>query len=763
MRFFTLFIFMFLFSLQNFAQVATLSGFIRDESSGEAMIGATIYIDELKTGAVSNNYGFYSITLPADTYTVVFSYLGYAKKTNKIFLTKNIQYDVEMSDADNVLNDAVISDLRDDDNVNKPEMSVVELPVQQIKEIPAMFGEKDLLKAIQLLPGVQAGSEASAGYYVRGGGPDQNLILMDEAVVYNPYHLSGFLSIFNLDAIKNVTLYKGGFPAQYGGRLSSILDISMKDGNNKSFHGEGGIGLITSRFTFEGPIIKDRSSFMVSGRAFYLEYLIRAMTPKQIRDDLPKYTFYDLNAKVNYRIGKRDRIYLSGYLGDDIISINVSADSTSFEIPWGNRTATARWNHVFNDRLFANTTYVFNDYLFKFSQTMNTSSFELTSGIQDHNVKLDFDFYPSPKHTLKFGGNYTYHTFIPSAFKADVGDVTITNTQKREVHEMAACFNDEWIMNKKTSVSLGVRVPLFIYKETKYFGVEPRLTAKHLVGEQSSIKYGYTLVNQFIHLLTNSTATTPLDLWIPSSDVVKPQIAHQVSAGYFRNFIANAYEASVEVYYKLMKNQIEYKEGESVFLNDNVDDILAFGTGWSYGAEFFLQKKTGRLNGWIGYTLAWTRRKFPELNFGETYPAKYDRRHDLSVVANYEINDRWSMSAVFVFGTGHSITLPQGRYYAPIYGWVDTYGDWWASDYESKNSFKLRSTNRLDLGIKYAITTGKFKTDLRFDIYNVYSRRNPYFVYLTEDVDPRSGITKFVAKQVSLFPMLPSLSFDFKF
>jgi hypothetical protein len=659
------------------------------------------------------------------------------------------------------------------ENIERPTMGVIDVPVVSVRELPAIMGEKDLFRILQLLPGVQSGSEASAGFYVRGGGPDQNLVTLDEAVLYNPFHLGGYLSTFNGDAIKSVSLIKGGFPAQYGGRLSSIIDISMKDGNNKEYHGEGGVGAVASRLTLEGPIVKDKSSFMISGRRTYFDLLVRPFLPKGIDGG---YYFYDLNTKINYRFSDKDRVYASSYMGKDIFFEQYKDRSTlqRSQIDWGNKMAALRWNHLYSDKLFSNVTLLYNDYQFEVKSilddnirdTVSPDKATFTSSIRDWGGKADFEYFPTIRHKIRTGVAYTYQTFTPAAIKGEVADFqTFVQEQVKFVHQGAAYISDEFVWTDKISINMGLRAPFFIYKTTHYFPktiVEPRLTAMYSIDRNSSIKASYTLMDQYIHLLSSSTVTLPMDLWIPSSDVVKPQIANQYSAGYFRNFKDDRYETSVEVYYKDMRNMIEYKEGADILLNQHIDDELVFGRGWSYGAEFFARKNEGRLTGWIGYTLAWANRKFPDLNAGKTYPAKYDRRNDLSITGVYNFNKKWSFSAIFVYGSGHSLTLPFGSYNVPIGGWNG--GVIEAQDYVQKNYYKLKSYNRLDIGIKYTVGENKkWKTDWRFDIYNVYSRRNPYFVYLTESYDVNANAYKPAAKQVSLFPIIPSVSYNFRF
>jgi len=761
----------------------TLSGYITDANSGEALIGANFYIPSLTSGTTSNIYGFYSLTIEQGVYQVIISYLGYETQFKQIDLANNLELTIQLAPQSTTIGEVVISEsrIKAKENVERAVMGVIDISPKLIKEIPVLAGEKDLLKALQLLPGVQSGSEGTAGFYVRGGGPDQNLILLDDAVVYNPFHLAGFFSVFNVDAIKNVELIKGGYPAKYGGRLSSILNISMKEGDMKSFHGEGGIGLISSRLTFEGPIIKDKMSFLISGRRTYADKLAYLAAPKEVKDLIPQVFFYDLNAKLNYKFSDKDRLYVSGYLGQDRFQVKIPQDSLEFKIPWGNRTFTMRWNHVFNPKLFANTSLIYNDYNFDISFKQNSEITEskielgINTGIVDYTAKIDFEYFPSLKHNINFGAQYNYHIFSPTtssvlfdaAYYYDQPAVVESAPDIRYVHDVALYASDEWKIAPNFAANIGIRVPAFVYKETTYVGFEPRLTLNYQFSKNSSIKAGYTLMNQYIHLVTNSTLSFPWDVWLPSSDIIKPKKANQIAVGYFQNFLDDSYESSVEVYYKTMDNLIEYKEGADVFFsNEKIEDLLTYGRGWSYGAEFFLKKRTGRFNGWAGYTLSWSNRQFDALNAGKTFPAKYDRRHDLSLVANYEFNDKWTFTAVFVFGSGQSITLPVGRFFFPINNipGEGAVSQNYSSLYNDRNGFKLNPYNRLDLGIKRTKKRGNFESIWRFDIYNTYSNRNPYFVYADNSYnDPFSQGRRFAAKQVSLLPVIPSASWNFKF
>jgi hypothetical protein len=644
------------------------------------------------------------------------------------------------------------------------------------------MGEVDILKTIQLLPGVRNAGEGNAGFYVRGGGPDQNLIMLDDAVVYNTGHLFGFFSIFNSDAIKNTSLIKGGMPAQYGGRLSSVLDIAMKDGNSNNFSTEGGIGLIASRLSVQGPIKKDKASFIISGRRTYVDALAKPFINKESDFYGSGYYFYDFNAKVNYRFSPKDRLYLSGYFGRDVFTFNNAKRSFNARIPWGNSTATLRWNHVFGPKLFANTTLVYNDYKFSFGAAQNDFEIKLSSGIRDGNAKIDFDYYPAPQHKVKFGGVATYHKFIPNVVNGRQDSVVFTppNEDIKYALENALYVQDDWDISEKLKVHLGLRWSSFsqIGPYTKYErdqdqntldsthygtfktirnyqGLEPRFTFRYGVNDRTSVKGSISRNLQFIHLVSNSGTTLPTDLWVPSTFRVKPQISWQYAAGLFKNFGNNQYETSVEVYYKSMQNQIEYEEGYTPGLSDPERDFV-FGKGWSYGSELFINKVRGRLTGWIGYTLSWTWRQFAELNGGEKFPAKYDRRHDMSVVATYELSPKWKVGGVFVYGTGNATSLPE-RFY--IVNGVLT------QEFSKVNQYRLESYHRIDLSATYTPTpkkNRKVKSYWVFGIYNVYSRLNPYFIFFDQSGNPYDGTLEVEARQVSLFPILPSITWNFR-
>lgn len=761
----------------------TLNGYVRDSLSGESVIGATITINGQSRGVTSNQYGFYSLTVDEGDYQLQFSHISYSTSVYFIRLHSNQSLNISLQPKTASIEEVVVYSKKRDGNVKNAQMGKIDLSMSQVRNIPAFMGEVDILKALQLLPGVQSAGEGNAGFYVRGGGPDQNLIMLDDAVVYNTGHLFGFFSVFNGDAIKNVSLIKGGMPAQYGGRLSSVIDVTMKDGNSNKFQSEGGIGLIASRFSVQGPLKKDKASFIVSARRTYIDALIKPFVSKSSSFYGSGYYFYDLNAKVNYRFSEKDRLYLSGYFGRDVFDFRNSKRSFSTNIPWGNSTATMRWNHVFNRRLFANTTAVYNDYNFKFSAAQENLEIGLNSGIRDMTLKSDIDYYPFPSHKLKFGGLLTFHKFVPNVVSGKQDSVVFTpnNEGSKYATEAALYLQDDWEIGEKIKLNYGLRWTNFVQtgpytkytrdangnkldsvyygvlKSVKtYGGLEPRFTFRYAINDESSIKGSVTRNYQYIHLVTSSGNTLPTDLWVPSTYKVQPQLSWMYAAGYFRNFRDNMYETSLELYYKDMKNQVEYREGYTPSLADPEDEFVS-GKGWSYGAEFLVNKTKGTFTGWIGYTLSWTWRRFDLLNDGNKYPARYDRRHDLSVVGNYTRNKKWKYGAVFVFGTGNAMTLPE-RFY--VIGGVLT------QEYSRLNQYRMKAYHRLDLSATYTPQPKK-KRKLNsywvFSLYNVYSRLNPYFLYFDQEGSIAGSDLRVSTKQVSLFPLLPAVTWNFRF
>ena len=760
-----------IFSQKDF----TLKGYIRDGKTGESIIGANVFnLDDGNQGTSSNNYGFFSLTLPQGTYRIGVNYIGYEDQAFEVVFDKDLELNIELSEGV-TLEEVVVSaeKLERKKNVEGTQMGTVTLPIENIKKLPAVFGEVDILKTLQLLPGVMSSGEGTSGFYVRGGGPDQNLVLLDEATVYNTGHLLGFFSVFNSDAIKSTTLIKGGMPAQYGGRLSSVLDIQMKEGNMKSYSAEGGIGLISSRLTVQGPIIKDKTSFMVSGRRTYIGDLLQASL-KGGSFEGSNYYFYDLNLKVNHKFSDKDRLYLSGYFGRDVLLFNQPTRDFFFKLPYGNATGTLRWNHVFNN-LFFNLSAVYNDYNFEFNGGQADFNFKLFSGIKDWNLKLDFDYFMNPNHTIKYGAHYTYHTLTPNTASATTPEVEFTTGfQPKYANEISFYALDDIKVNNKLGVNVGLRYAIFSqvgpytskltgeqferFENAKtYTGLEPRVSFKYNTGKNSSVKGGVTFTNQFLHLVSNSSSTLPADIWVPSTEIVKPQRGIQYAVGYFQNLDDDNYETSVEVYYRGLKNQIDYADDYVNDITKEVEDAFVFGKGRAYGAEFFVKKSTGRLNGWVGYTLSKTERSFDRIENGRWYPAVYDRTHDLSIVANYELTKKLEIGAIFIYGTG--------KLFTPINGFFFTEQQL-NLFYGPRNSQRLDAYHRMDVSLTYTPSgkkKKKFKGSWNLSFYNVYNRKNPYFINYDIATDFEKGTTTIEGSKITIFPIIPSLSYNFKF
>ncbi|MFO0357763.1 MAG: TonB-dependent receptor [Sphingobacteriaceae bacterium] len=770
-----------LFFLQfvSFGQTKyTISGYVTEKGSKENLPGVIIYCPKLKLSTTSNNYGFYSITLPNDSVELFYSYVGFKTKKTTCLLNKNLSYNIELTPEE--LQEVVVTAEQNKKISDEVQMSTVDIPIEQIKQIPALLGEKDVLKVIQLMPGVQKGSEGSAGIYVRGGGPDQNLIILDEATVYNANHLFGFFSVFNGDALKSVELVKGGFPARYGGRLSSVIDLQMKDGNKEKIHGEAGIGLISSRLTLEGPILKDKCSFLVSARRTYIDALIYPFLKPEAKGG---YYFYDLNAKVNYVFNDKDRLFLSGYFGKDKFYFRSKYENTESKagLDWGNATSTLRWNHLFNSRLFSNASLIYTNYKLGITNTEKYGSDYFTlnykSNIRDVGVKYNFDFIPNPNHYIKFGVNSIWHNFIPQALVIKSSDPSsnLNNKSKPiDTFESGVFIEDDWKASEKLRMNLGIRVSAFSSNGDNFFNPEPRASLRYLLGNDFSLKTSYALMNQYLHLLSNTGIGLPTDLWVPATNKTKPQQSQQIALGLAKDLTENNLTITVEGYYKWMKNVLNYKEGASFFAindnsstNSNVDwqNNVVSGKGWSYGGELLIQKKAGKFTGWIGYTLSWTWLQFDSLNFGEKFHPRFDRRHDISLVGMYKINDRINLAGTWVYGTGNAITLPLSSYAVEqntpfqtnnvgFYTWPNS-----VNDYGKKNSFRMAPYHRLDFGIQFHKQYKKFEKIFEFSIYNVYSRQNPFFYYSEYSTSAKKN----KLMQVSLFPILPSVSWTFKF
>ncbi len=761
------------FATISFAQNYTISGYIKDSVSGEAMIGAIISIKELQaTGTSTNAYGFYSITIPKGKYTVVAQNLGYNSKSVVIDLNSNTKIDFKITSAGTQLQQVTVGSERKNDNVTSTQVGVQKLDIKEINTIPVIFGEKDILKTIQLLPGVESAGDGNSGFYVRGGAADQNLILLDEAPVYNASHLLGFFSVFNSDAIKDVTIYKGGMPAEYGGRLASVLDIKMNDGNDERFHVSGGIGLISSRLSVEGPIKKSKGSFIVCARRTYLDQFLKLSKDSNLRQS--KLYFYDINVKANYTLNDNNRIYLSGYFGKDVLGFG-----NTFGINWGNATGTLRWNHLFGDKMFCNTSFIVSNYNDNININFSGTSIGILSRIQDYGLKQDYEYFANAKNKIKFGFSSTYHQIVPGTITAvNNGTSSDLDLTDKYAWENALYASHEIKASERISINYGLRLTAFsvlgpgIFRDYNtatgattdstnynsgqfvktYFNLEPRLTATYLLNEKSSIKASYARNTQNMHLLSNSTSTNPTDLWIPSSNYVKPEISDQVSLGYFRNFKDNMYESSVEVYYKVEQNAIDYRDNAQLEFNENIESQLLFGQGRAYGAEFFLKKKYGKFNGWIGYTLSRSEVQINGINNNSWYPATQDRPNDISVVLIYQLSKKVTISGTFIYYTGNPVTFPSGKY--EIGSQVYFY-------YTSRNGYRMPDYNRADIGLTWETKkTAKFESSWNFSIYNLYDRWNAYII--TFQTNPNNA-QETQAVQTSLFGIIPSVSYNFKF
>lgn len=806
------------FGLNSFAQEHTISGYVKDNSTGETIPGASVYADEFKErGSTTDGKGYYKFFLPDGNYHLHFSFIGY--RDTVIAINLNADKKISIGIQPTVINEKTVNILGEkaNNNVVSSQMGTVTLQTKDIKTIPVFMGEPDILKVIQLLPGVNGAGDANTGFYVRGGGPDQNLVMLDGATVYNAGHLLGFFSVFNSDAISNVELIKGNMPANYGGRISSVLDIQSKEGDMEHYHVDGGIGLIASHVTVQGPIKKDTAAFIISARRTYIDlFMGKPFISPSSGFYGTKYYFYDLNATLNWRVSAKNSLSFTGYYGQDAFNFNDSKAGFGANIPWGNAIASLTWRHIFSEKLLQTASVNFTDYSFQFTGSETGFSFSLFSGIHDYQAKFNYDWIPNPKHHIKYGLEYIFHVFVPSAISAQEQSINFSasSVDKLYANEAGVYFTDDWDITDRIRLSAGIRYSIFQqvgpfnryvqnaqgittdtihYKSLQnvafYQAPEPRISFRYQLSTDASIKGGWSRNYQYIHLASISSVSLPTDIWFPSTSLVKPSYGDQYAIGFYKNFDENTYETSIETYYKSMHNLIEYKDGVTPEANigGNPDENFTFGDGQAYGVELFLKKRLGKLNGWIGYTLAWTQENFPGLNNGQTFYAKYDRRHDLSVVANYRLNDRWTFSGVFVFATGEALTIPIGWYI--IEGTlVEQYGD--------RNSYRLAPYDRLDLAATYTPDRQKryerrkekwewkmkqkgatdttyvdhrpkwiknMHSSWTFSVFNVYNRYNPYFIYFDITGNVYSGNLNIQAKQVSLFPVLPSVTWNFQF
>lgn len=765
------------------AQKFTISGYVKDSESGETLIGATITDIKTVQGNVANTHGFYSLTLPKDSIALMYSYVGYTRKIISFYLTRDTVINITLESA--MLSEVVVNSSRTEAIQETTKMSSFTIPIEQVKSLPAFFGETDIMRVLQLMPGVQSGSEGSTGLYVRGGGPDQNLILLDGVPVYNASHLFGFFSVFNADAINHVELTKGGFPARYGGRLSSVIDINMKEGNMKEMKGEVTIGLISSKFTLEGPIRKDRTSFIVSARRTYIDVLTQPLIKSKNEGNVFGYYFYDLNFKLNHILNANNRIYLNTYLGKDKAYAEETdnhsgrpGDQTlyGFGLSWGNVISAFRWNHVFSPKLFSNVTSTFSRYNFNVSEETHSIYHQpnmpdehdfysniYDSGIRDWSTGIDFDFLPNPNHTMRFGARGILHKFTPgvasyhSTFEKD----TTVGAHIVNAGEFALYFEDDWRISDKLKINAGVHASGFHVEGQWYQSIQPRLSMRYLITPNLALKASYAKMTQYIHLLTNAGIGLPTDLWVSSTSRIKPQEADQVALGIALPY-KSQYEFSLEAYYKNMENLIEYNDGASYLSVDSdwQDKVAVDGKGTTYGLELLVQKKIGSITGWVGYTLSKSTRQFDDLNFGKEFPYKFDRRHDLSVAVSYNWDKRRDISFVWVYGSGNAITLPNATYQSASNNLVQQ-SYYYSSEitfYGDRNSYRMRSYHRLDVSMSWSKEKKRGVRKWTVGIYNVYNRLNPFFIELGSD---NQGHTKFV--EYALFPVMPSISYNFKF
>ena len=772
------------FGFASLAQDFTISGTLKDANNGEDLVGVNITVKEMSgVGATSNIYGFYSLTLPKGVYHVVYSFIGMDAQTVQINLQKNTRKNIELATGANKIGEVIVAAEREDQNITSNEMSVAKLEMKEVEKLPVLFGEKDIIKTIQLMPGIKSAGEGSSGFFVRGGGADQNLILLDGAPVYNASHLLGFFSVFNSDAIRDVKLYKGAAPAEFGGRLSSVMDIKMKEGNSKKLAVNGGIGLISSRLTIEAPIVKDKGSFLISGRRTYADLFLK-LSPDESVKNTTLY-FYDLNLKANYKIGENDRVFLSGYFGRDKFGF-----SDRFGFDWGNTTGTLRWNHIFNEKLFSNTTLIYSDYSYRIN--IQDGLVEINSSIVDFNLKQDFEYYINSNNKVKIGGNAIHHTFKPGEVETTSLNFNSSEIEQRYSLESALYISNEQKVTSKLTLIYGLRYTNFVqfgpgdiysynnygdiidttnYKAwetvSNYNGLSPRISANYIINSQSSVKASLSRNYQYLHLLSNSTSGTPMDVWMPSSNNIKPEIADQVAVGYFRNLKKNTYEFSAEAYYKKIQNSVDYRVGAQLILNDAAEGQLIYGDGRAYGLELMFKKRKGNFTGWISYTIARSEKTFEELNHGSWYPATQDRTHDISLVAMYQITERLNISSSWVYYTGNAVTFPSGKY--TMAGEVRNL-------YTERNGYRMPEYHRLDFGItleskKFNIITNietgqkekvkkKFLSSWNFSVYNMYARENAYMINFEQDPDDPD---KTQAVQLSLFKIIPSITYNFKF
>ncbi len=767
-----------LFGQQKF----TINGYVKDAENGEELIGATVVVKELGTGTITNVYGFYAVSMPAGTYTVQYSFIGYQTVEQTFELKQNTEWNVELPIAATQMQEVVITDKPIDANVTDIKMSKNDLDIKQVKKLPALFGEADIIKTVQLLPGVITAGEGTSSFFVRGGSADQNLILIDEAPVYDPSHLFGLFSVFNADVIKESELYRGGIPSRFGGRLSSILEVRTKDGNNKNFGGSAGLGLLASRLMLEGPIKKDKSSFIVSARRSYVDLLLKAANQENT------VTFYDINAKVNWKHNNNNRFFLALYAGRDVFNFD-----DIFGFDWGNTTGTFRWNHLFNDRLFSNTSLIASNFDYKLGLNDDAQGFDWLSNLQELSLKQDFNYFANASNELEFGYHVTYRRFSPGIIKPTSDNSLFTENELDKMYALDHAFylgNQQKISDRLT-IKYGVRLSIFqnigqqdvyTYVDPKdnidptrvdtisykafetiksYVNLEPRFSARYILNANSSVKMSYNRMVQNTHLISSGTVPIPFNTWSPSNTYLEPQLADQVAFGYFKNVQDNTIELSAEVYYKDIQNVTDFADNAQLFFNKDLTTEYRQGDSWSYGLELMAQKKEGAVTGFVSYTWSKTEREIPGVNNNRAFLANYDRRHVLNAVATYDLDDRWSFGTNFTYSTGRPITVPAGKY---------DYGHYQVDYITERNGYLLPAFHRLDLSATYESRKNanrKWKGSWVFSIYNVYSRKNAFTIYTRVRQDEDGNVigdgTEKEARQVSLFPILPSVTYNIRF
>jgi hypothetical protein len=749
---------------------STISGVIKSKNKGETLIGVTVRAGGSVT--LSNEYGFYSLTLPNNTYTIEFSAVGFQPKLEEVTLESDLKLNVMLEDEVKNLETVTVTAQSRGRSISSPQMGVERLSTTEIKNIPVLLGERDILKTMQLLPGIKSAGDGNSGFYVRGGAGDQNLILLDEAPVYNASHLLGFFSTFNSDAIKDMTVYKGGMPAQYGGRLSSVVDIRMNDGNNQDFNVSGGLGLISAKLNVEGPLQKDRSSFLLTGRRTYADVFLKLSGDSTVnRNTL---YFYDLNAKLNYQLGDKDRLFLSGYFGKDVLGVG-----ETFGIDWGNGTGTLRWNHIFSNKLFSNTSLIFSNYKYNISIRSGGDDFDIFSQIRDYNLKQEYQWYANERNNIRFGFNSIYHIITPGEVTASqTSSVNSSALQKRYSWENAAYFTNTWKTSAKVNITYGLRfsafsilgkgdyynidsdgnvIDTFSYSAGEfvktYFNLEPRLALSYIFNNSTSVKASYVRNVQNLHLVSNSTSSNPTDKWIANTNIIRPELSDQVSVGFYKNLFNNRYELSAETYYKTMQNQIDYRDGADIFSNsDAIESQLLFGKGRAYGLEILMKKKAGKFTGWISYTLSKTEKKINGINDNKWYNARQDRTHEVALVGSYQLSKKWTLSANWVYYTGDAVTFPAGKYR------VDERTVFY---YTERNGYRMPDYHRLDVGATWELKKKKrWSSELTFSLYNAYGRENAYTISFRDSEDDPN---KTEAVRYALFKFIPSISYNFKF